>query len=157
MTEDVKAAKPKKEKVVKVKVERERKNGFTRPKPGSRTVLVWDIADAISAEHGRPALRGEVLDAFVKQNPNGSLGMAGTQYSRWCTFNGAGPALKSFRNEQKMAKAAKTIKAYAAAEATPDSENEESAAEEDTTAVAKPAKKATVSRGVVKRGAKKGA
>lgn len=86
------------------KVERERKNGQTRPKAGSATGLIWDIADKISSQKGRPALRNEVFDEYTKKVPNGSLGTAGTQYSRWCAFNGAGPALKKFRAEQKASK-----------------------------------------------------
>lgn len=133
-----KAEKPKKE--VKPKEERIRKNGATRPKAGSKTVVVWEIADKISAQKGRPALRNEVFDEYTKKVPTGSLGMAGTQYSRWCAFNGAGPALKKFRADEK----AKAEKAEAEAKAAKAAKAE---------AKAKPAKEAAPKKPVAKKAA----
>lgn len=133
-----KAEKPKKE--TKPKIERERKNGATRPKPGSKTVVVWEIADAISAKMKRPALRNEVFDEYTKKVPTGSIGMAGTQYSRWCAFTGAGPALKKFRAEEK-AKAEKADAEAKAAKAAKKAEPKPTKEAAPKKAVAKPVAK----------------
>jgi len=80
---------PKAVKEAKPKVERIRQNGQTRPQPGSKTGLVWDIADAISAKLKRPAFRSEVFDELERVSKElPSYAMAGTQYSRWCAFYG---------------------------------------------------------------------
>lgn len=70
------------------KVERERRNGWVRPKPGSKTGRVWDIADEISKKKGDFATRAEVLEVAVNKE-GAKLSMAATQYSRWRQFWGA--------------------------------------------------------------------
>jgi bifunctional DNA-binding transcriptional regulator/antitoxin component of YhaV-PrlF toxin-antitoxin module len=52
-----------------------------RPAAGTRTGRVWEIADRISAEKGRQASRGQVIEASVSEgiNPN----TASTQYHHW--------------------------------------------------------------------------
>lgn len=61
-------------------------NGVTRPAPGTKTAQVWDIADKISAEKQRPALREEVKTAGEAAGLN--AGTIATQYARWTDFNG---------------------------------------------------------------------
>jgi len=61
-------------------------NNVRRPKPDTSTGRVWQIADQISAEAGRPAYRSEVLEIFVGEGGNPSTGA--TQYGRWCKFHG---------------------------------------------------------------------
>lgn len=82
-------------------IQRERKNGHTRPLAGTKTGMVWDIADAISKEQGSPALRDQVFDAYKKAVPDASDGTISTQYSRWCTFHGVRDVLKKIRADQK--------------------------------------------------------
>lgn len=52
-----------------------------RPKPGSKTGQVWDLADELTEKYGRLATRQEVVSEIVARggNPN----MASTQYGRW--------------------------------------------------------------------------
>ncbi len=126
-----KAVKPVKE--AKPKVVRERQNGQTRPASGSKTGLVWDIADAISAKLKRPALRNEVFDELAKQTKEQcSYAMAGTQYSRWCAFYGVTKELSKFKAEARKARdeAAKSDKAakVAAAKAAVKAKADEKAA-----------------------------
>lgn len=61
-------------------------NGVTRPKAGTKTARIWEIADAKSAEAGKPAKRKEVLDAAVAEEIN--VATAATQYGRWRKFHG---------------------------------------------------------------------
>lgn len=78
------AAKPAKE--PKVKVERIVQNDVTRPKDGSVTGKVWDIADAISKKKGEPASRSEVMEQAEKDGINEAT--VATQFQRWRTFFG---------------------------------------------------------------------
>lgn len=82
-------------------VERQRQNGFTRPLAGTKTGMVWDIADAISAEQGSPAMRDQVFEAYKKAVPDASDGTISTQYSRWCGFHGVSDVLRKQRAEAK--------------------------------------------------------
>jgi adenine-specific DNA methylase len=61
-------------------------NGITRPRPGSKTVRVWEIADEISAELKAPAPRAKVLETYDAEGGNPSTGA--TQYARWRKFHG---------------------------------------------------------------------
>lgn len=99
------------------KVERVKQNGFTRPLPGSKTGLVWDVADRLSAEHKRPALRDEVIAEYKKEVPDARVGTVSTQYSRWCGFHGVQDVLRKMRAEEKNAAEAEKAKAKAAKEA----------------------------------------
>lgn len=63
-------------------------NGVTRPKPGTATGRVWEIADELSEAAGTPAPRGEVLKAFEAEGGNAATGA--TQYGRWRKFHGLG-------------------------------------------------------------------
>lgn len=98
----VKAPKaPKVAKVAKPKIVRERQNGQTRPQAGTKTGVVWDIADEISSKLKRPALRNEVFDAYEKRVKDASMLTAGTQYSRWCTFYGVAKELSKFKADAR--------------------------------------------------------
>ncbi len=74
------------EKVEKVKVEKDTQNGITRPSTGTKTGIVWGIADDLSAELKAPAGRKAVLDAATAKEINPST--AATQYGRWRKYNG---------------------------------------------------------------------
>lgn len=56
------------------------KNGITRPKEGSTTRKVWDIADRLGAD------RAAVLKEAAKRNINPAT--ATTQYGKWRKYNG---------------------------------------------------------------------
>lgn len=75
-----------------VKAPRERlpqQNGFTRPSPGSKTGVIWDIADRLTAEAGGThAQRKDVLAAVFAEYPETSQGTATTQYGRWRRYHG---------------------------------------------------------------------
>lgn len=67
--------------------DRPTQNGVTRPAPGSKTVVPWEVADRLWSEGQRDikALRKLVVAECVKQGVNSST--AGTQYGHWVTFN----------------------------------------------------------------------
>lgn len=69
-----------------VKVEEPEQNGVRRPSAGTTTRRVWEIADMLSQQHGRPAKRKEVIDACVAESINAST--ATTQFGKWCKFFG---------------------------------------------------------------------
>ena len=52
-----------------------------RPRPGTRTERVWEIADEITREQGRRAERHEVIDRYAAEN--GNRNTASTQYQYW--------------------------------------------------------------------------
>lgn len=64
----------------------ESRNGVSRPAAGSKTAEVWAIADRISTEKKRPALREEVMAAGEAAKLN--RGTIATQYARWTEFFG---------------------------------------------------------------------
>jgi len=68
------------------KVEREKRNGQTKPAPGTKTGTLWAIIDEISAAKGEPATRKEVLERAEKDGYNTS--MAASLYSHWRKFHG---------------------------------------------------------------------
>ena len=74
------------EKQEKVVVVKDTKHDVTRPKSGTKTGRVWEIADAASAQLGKPAGRKAVIDAAVSEEINPST--AATQYGRWRKYNG---------------------------------------------------------------------
>lgn len=67
-------------------VEKDERNGVVRPKAGTKTGQVWEIADSISAELGEPAPRRDVMEAGVAAGVNGST--VATQYGRWRKYHG---------------------------------------------------------------------
>lgn len=122
-------------------VVRQKQNGFTRPIEGTKTGMVWDIADEISAKEGRPALRAEVIEAYTKRVPDARTGTISTQYSRWCGFHNVQDILKKMRADEKAA--AKKIKdEEKAAKAAAAAEKKKKAAEKAAKAAAEKKKKA---------------
>lgn len=86
------------------KVELVKQNDVAQPKPGTKTRRVWDIADEISAEKARPAIRSEVMEQCKTEGL--SLGTAATQFGRWCAFHGLTPEdMKAAREQAKAAEA----------------------------------------------------
>lgn len=126
-------------------VQRIRQNGFTRPIAGTKTGLIWDIADEISAREKRPAKRDEVFDEYKKRVPDAMNGTMSTQYSRWCGFHKVSDALRKMRADEKAAAnteataaAAKKAEEAAAAKAAKEAEKKAKA----DAAAAKKAEKA---------------
>lgn len=76
---------PKKE-ASKEKAPRDEQNGIVRPKEGTKTGRVWEIADAISKKQKSPALRAPVLEEAKSEGINPAT--AATQYGRWRKYNG---------------------------------------------------------------------
>lgn len=112
-TEEGSAAPAAEEKEKKPKVERLQRNGVTRPADGTKTAAVWDIADAISAEKRRPALREEVMERGEASGLN--KGTIATQYARWTEYNGVTKEQRTAARESlKPAKPAKEEAAPAA-------------------------------------------
>lgn len=70
----------------KAVVERDKKNGITRPKAGTKTGTVWEIADAQSKTLKAPAPRAAVLEAAIAAKINPAT--AATQYGLWRKYNG---------------------------------------------------------------------
>lgn len=80
-------AKPKAPKIVLLQ-----QNGVSRPREGSKTARVWEIADVISSTNKAPAKRGDVMAAGLAEAL--SKGTIATQYGKWCAYNGVKPADK---------------------------------------------------------------
>lgn len=108
MTEETKTEAPAVEKAPKVE-----QNGVSRPKVGTATERVWEIADALSTAAGKAIERKPVLDAAVAEGINPAT--AATQYGRWCKFFGVKHApVEKAPKEPKAPKAPKAAKAAAA-------------------------------------------
>lgn len=110
-----------------MKPEREKRNGVTRPEEGTRTGLVWDIADEVTnrrrtAGHTHTvALLDEVRKHYMTVD-GAQISTCQTQYNRWVVFNGLQAEVKARRDEEKLAantaaSAAKAAEAAAKAEA----------------------------------------
>ena len=54
---------------------------YSRPRPGTRTGRVWEVADEVTREKGRRAPRSEVVDRVAAEG--GNRATANTQYQRW--------------------------------------------------------------------------
>lgn len=78
---------------VETKAPKDIQNGITRPGEGTATRRVWDIADGISAQEQRPALREEVMNAGLAEGLN--KGTIATQYAKWTTYYGVPAADRS--------------------------------------------------------------
>jgi hypothetical protein len=85
-------------------IEKDIRNGVTRPKDGTKTGHVWSIADRISQENGRPALREEVMAAATADGIN--KGTIATQYARWTEYHGVSKADRKAVRDQAKADAA---------------------------------------------------
>lgn len=78
---------PKKEKAQKPEpAPKDIQNGVTRPKAGTATGRVWEIADALSAQEGAPVARKKVLEATGAEEINAAT--AATQYGKWRKYHG---------------------------------------------------------------------
>jgi hypothetical protein len=67
-----------------------KQNGVTRPSSGTSTGRVWEIADTLSKDLGKPAPRADVMKAFEAEGGNQATGA--TQYGRWRKFHGLNSA-----------------------------------------------------------------
>ena len=56
---------------------------YPRPRAGTRTGRVWEVADEITRDSGRPASRREVVERIAAENGNPAT--ANTQYQHWKT------------------------------------------------------------------------
>jgi hypothetical protein len=74
--------------VVEQQAKQPQQNGITRPRSGTQTGRVWEIADELSAQINAPVARAEVLKAFEAEGGNSATGA--TQYGRWRKFHGLG-------------------------------------------------------------------
>lgn len=87
-----------------------KRNGIKRPDSDSVTGKLWDIADRISKELGRPAPRKQVVDTYMAEVVNANVATAQTQYARWVVYHDAQSALAESRaqeqNERRLAKEA---------------------------------------------------
>lgn len=92
-----KAEKP--PKVEKPKVERDKKNGVTRPAPGTTTGKVWEIADKISEKLGSPATREQVAKALGDSMNSSTVA---TQYGKWRRYYGL-PRIRKVTEEAPAA------------------------------------------------------
>lgn len=127
-------------------VQRERQNGFTRPLSGTMTGMVWDIADEISAEKKRPALRDEVWKEYQVRQLGANSATLSTQYSRWCGFHNVQEALRKLRAEQKQAELAANNAEASAKEAEKKAAAEAKAAEKAAKEQAKADKAAAAAK-----------
>ena len=59
------------------------RTNYSRPRTGTRTRRVWDIADTVTKERGRRAARREVVERYVAEDGNPNT--ANTQYQYWKT------------------------------------------------------------------------
>lgn len=81
-----------KAKVEKVVEPKDIQNGVTRPKPGTKTGFVWEVADNLSKEAGAPAPRKVVIATCVEEGINPAT--ASTQYGKWRAYHGLGKEVK---------------------------------------------------------------
>jgi hypothetical protein len=125
-----------------------KQNGIKRPDSGTVTGKLWDIADEISKEKGRPALRSEVVARYMAEQPNANQATANTQYARWVTFHGANDAIRSLRSsetaERRSGKDKEREEAKAAREAEKKAKAEAAAADRAAKAAEKEAKKKAI-------------
>lgn len=124
---------------VKEKAPKVEQNGVTRPKAGTDTGRIWEIADSISAASQRPAGRAEVLAEAEKKKLNPAT--AATQFGRWCKFHGVKPTPKPAvdKTAEKAAKKAAKEAEKAAKKAAKDAEKAAKAAEANAAAPVAPA------------------
>lgn len=119
------------------KVERIKQNGVTRPAEGTKTGQVWDTADSMSAELGRPVLSAELVERLGDEFNKATVS---TQYAMWCTFHGVtAEQRRSIRDEGKAEERAAKEAAKAEAKAAKAAERE---AAKQAKAEAKAAEKA---------------
>jgi hypothetical protein len=106
-----------------------KQNGIKRPEQGTITGRLWDIADEISAIEKRPATRKEVVDRYMKEQPNANEATANTQYARWVTYHGATDILREQRKNATAARIEAKEKEKVEAKAKREAERAAKAAE----------------------------
>jgi hypothetical protein len=114
---------------VETKPARVRKNGQTRPEAGSKTGLIWDIADRITSETGVVASKDEVWNEYKGKVDGPAEATVATQYGRWVIFNGYQEQVKAQRKAAKDAKAGAEDAAKAAAKQAKEEERKRKADE----------------------------
>lgn len=88
-----------------VKPARVRKNGQTRPESGTKTGIIWDIADRITNDTNVVATKEEVWTEYQTKVEGPAEATVATQYGRWVIFNGYQEQVKAARKAAKDAKA----------------------------------------------------
>lgn len=84
--EAAKAQKLAEKEAAKAAAKQPEQNGVKRPKPGTLCGAVWEIADKISMENGKPA---EVADVIAQAKADGlNEGNARIEFARWRKFHG---------------------------------------------------------------------
>lgn len=141
------------------KIKMPEQNGVTRPNPDSMIGKLWEIADSISNQNGRPATRKEVVETYMAQVPGAVLATANTQYARWVTFHAVGDLLRAERKAateaRREAKKAEREQAKASKDAEKQAEREaKEAAKAEREAKAKAKEEAKASKDA-ERAAKK--
>lgn len=99
------AEEPKKEKAPRVTLPKQ--NGVSRPKSGTQTGRVWEIADELSKVAGKPAARKDVINTGVSEKINPAT--LATQYGRWRRFHGLKAEPKAPKAEATAAPADVTV------------------------------------------------
>lgn len=66
--------------------QRDEQNGVVRPRDGTSSAAVWNIADALSKKSKEPAKHGDVLEQAAAEGINEAT--AKTQFARWRTYHG---------------------------------------------------------------------
>jgi hypothetical protein len=78
----------KEKKTTAVAATKDIQNDVTRPKAGTKTGRIWEIADSLSAQENAPVARKRVLEAAMAEDINAAT--AATQYGRWRKYHGLG-------------------------------------------------------------------
>lgn len=123
------------------KKERLRRNGQTRPEVGSKTGLIWDIADKFVEEHNRVPTKDEVWDAYAPTQAEPSQMTLATQYGRWVIFHGYQAHVKANRAAAKAAKEAQEADEKASKAAEKDAEKARKLAEKEAAKKARTAER----------------
>lgn len=87
-----------------VKAKREKRHGQTRPEAGTKTGLIWDIADRITKETGVVATKEQVWDEYKQKVDGPAEATVSTQYGRWVIFSDYQEQVKAARKAAKDAK-----------------------------------------------------
>lgn len=87
-----------------VKPKREKRHGQTRPEAGTKTGLIWDIADRITKDTGVVATKEQVWDEYKTKVDDPAEATVSTQYGRWVIFSDYQEQVKAARKAAKDAK-----------------------------------------------------
>lgn len=149
-TETTEATKP-------AKVVMPEQNGITQPKAGTSCAAIWDKANAMSSEIGKPVAVGDLMKVLVAEGYNEAT--IKTQYARWRKFHGVEGRIESEASRTKKAErdAAKTQRETdrLAKKAERDAEKERKAKERAAAKEAKDAEKVAKAEAKAKEKAEK--